>query len=80
MSVGYVLQPLDDPPIFLRIRPAPQKPGDRGAWRDGALLVQTVVKDRVGQTLSSAFEIYAEAAMAEREEELLAYLARATAH
>eukprot|EP01043_Picozoa_sp_COSAG02_P017733 COSAG02_NODE_811_length_16911_cov_343.583095_4_plen_95_part_00 len=78
-SVGYVLRPLDGPDIFLRIRPAAQKLSDRGGRQDGTLLVQTVDKDGVRQDLSSAFGVFTESAIVEQEEELLAYLARATA-
>ena len=77
--VGYVLRPLDGPKIFLRIRPAAQKPADMHGRQDGTLLVQTVNKDGVKEDLSSVFGVYTESAIAEQEEELLAFLARATA-
>lgn len=70
VSVGYVLRPLDGPPIYLRLRPG----------RDETLLVQTVDKDGARQDAISAFGVFTESATAEQEEEeLLAYLARATA-
>eukprot|EP01043_Picozoa_sp_COSAG02_P063872 COSAG02_NODE_9175_length_2301_cov_6.934151_2_plen_85_part_00 len=69
ISVGYVLRPLDGPSILLRLRPG----------RDETLLVQTVDTDRVRQDVASSFGVFAESRTAEQEEELLAYLARATA-
>lgn len=79
MSVGYVLRPLDGLPTLLRIRHAIKNQGEMnrrdGAVKDGILLVKTVDADsRDGQSLP-AFGFQAEG----EEEELLAYLARATA-